>query len=105
MFQRIINRRQKWSLSKTVVSVDSEARSVTLAGKRNNNVTVGVEYIRLPAFSDDFSKPVQEVIDELDTLIKENLHVQNISTNDPISDVKGDNDKDDSKIGEKVLVY
>lgn len=54
----------------------NEARFLTIAGYGKGDTSGAVEHIRLPAFSDNFTRLLQEGLNELDAFIEDNAQIQ-----------------------------
>ena len=64
-------KRGKWSLPKLILSINHDARSLTVQGKNHKTRTVSIEDIRLATPDHSLAKTVQEGIDILDDYLED----------------------------------
>ena len=67
--QRQHEKRGKWSAPKPILSVDFNARSVTVPGKTGKELTIALEDLRPALPEDSFAQALHTGIDELDDLL------------------------------------
>lgn len=81
-------KRGQWSIPKKVLSVDQNARIVTVAGKNGKSMNVAFEDLRQPVLENQFDQIVQSAIDNIDENNEkaiENLENQNGQDNTTIN--------------------
>lgn len=64
-----MDKKSTWSVPKIVLSVDKEARTVTIPAKGGRRAVVGIEDLRLAFPCDSFAVAVQEAINNVENSI------------------------------------
>ena len=66
-------KRGKWSVPKPILSVDADARTITVPGRAGKTLSIAIEDIRLASAHDSLEQMVQDGIDCIDDLLRERI--------------------------------
>lgn len=89
-----MNKRGVWSTPKIVLSIDHDARSVTVPGRAGKRSTVALEDIRKSLPEDSFEETNQLSLDKLEESIEDELLRKSDHDNKDIKLDSGNNDND-----------
>lgn len=110
-------KRGKWAAAKPILSVNHDARSITVPGKSGHCITVAVEDVRPAIPQNSFAQHVQDGIDTLDELLHEKTSEiteidatgngeSNDETQEPVDDdFSTENAKSEPVIGDRISVF
>lgn len=106
-----MNKRGTWSTPKIILSIDHDARSVTIPAKGGKMAIFALEDIILALPVDSLTQHVQDVLDAIDEVINEytnidgniNDNMNSSEQNDTFQELVESNDAEFSRLGHKNM--